>query len=168
MPLPPTPGHTIGPFFHDAFRWLADGTATDDPALGEIFIEGQVLDGLGEPLPAWLVEAWAPQAVAAEARAGREAPGFRRLMSDASGAFRLRVPAPEAGQPVAFITLFGVGLTRHHFTLVFLPDAAASPMLDGVPPERRATLVAERVGEGRYQWNLRTRGERETVFFDYR
>lgn len=164
MPLTPTPGHTIGPFFHEALRWLA----ADAPMPGDIVIEGRVLDGLGEPLPAWLVEAWVPQAVAADTRAGRQAPGLRRLMSDASGAFRLCVPVPAAQQPAAFITLFGVGLTRHHFTLVFLPDAAASPLLEPVHAERRATLVAERIAEGRYQWILRTRGERETVFFDHR
>jgi protocatechuate 3,4-dioxygenase alpha subunit len=162
-----TPGHTVGPFFHDAFGWASSGSAADDPALGAVRIEGAVEDGTGERLPAWLVEAWVPQAAAAEAKAGRAAPGFRRLMSDAKGEFSFRVPPPEPGQPAAFITLFGVGLTRHHFTAVFL-EADASAMLDAVPAERRATLVAERLADDHYRWMIRTQGERETVFLDYR
>ena len=164
-PVTATPGHTVGPFFHDALGWAGAGSA-DDAAFGTVLIEGSVEDGAGERLPAWLVEAWVPQAVAAEAAAGHAAPGFRRLMSDARGGFALRVPPAETGQPAAYITLFGVGLTCHHFTAVFLDDAAV--LLDAVPAERRATLVAERVAEGRYRWTIRTQGDRETVFLDWR
>ena len=166
-PVTATPGHTVGPFFHKAFGWASSGSAADDPALGGVRIEGAVEDGTGERLPAWLVEAWVPQAAAAESQGGRVAPGFRRLMSDARGEFAFRVPAPEPGQPAAFITLFGVGLTRHQFTAVFL-EAMPSSLLDAVPAERRATLVAERIDEGCYRWTIRTQGERETVFLEYR
>ena len=113
-----------------------------------------------------------PQAVAAESAAGLAAPGLRRLLHDDEGAFAFRVPPPAAGQPAAFVTLFGVGLTRHHFSAVFLDAAApadgAAGLLDAVPAGRRATLVAERVGAARYRWTIRTQGERETVFFDWR
>jgi len=170
-PVTATPGHTVGPFFHDALGWAASGSAADDPALGAILIEGSVEDGAGERLPAWLVEAWVPQAAQAESSAGLPAPGLRRLMSDAGGEFRFRVPAPAPGEPAAFVTLFGLGLTRHQFTAVFLQDAEGgappSPLLDAVPAERRATLLAQPAGDGRYRWSLRTQGEGETVFFDY-
>lgn len=167
--LPATPGHTIGPFFHDALGWAAAGGGDGGGygGSGEIVIEGSVEDGTGERLPAWLIEAWVPQAVDADAQAGSAAPGLRRLADDASGRFALHVPAPPPGQPAAFVTLFGVGLTSHRFTAVFV-DAAGAPLLDAAPAGRRPTLVAERVADGRYRWTIRTHGERETVFFDYR
>jgi protocatechuate 3,4-dioxygenase alpha subunit len=175
-----TPGHTIGPFFHDAFAW-AGTSAGDGPAAvadadagvldtvvgtGDLWIEGGVEDGTGAPLPAWLIEAWVPQAVEAEAAAGHPAPGFRRVPNGPGGRFGFRVPAPAPGQPAAFVTLFGLGLTRHHCTAVFL--APEGDLLAAVPPERRATLVATSLGGGRHAWTLRTQGPDETVFFDYR
>ena len=171
-PVTASPGHTVGPFFHNALGWASAGSSADDPAHGAIVIEGTVEDGAGERLPAWLIEAWVPQAADAEARAGNATPGFRRLMSDARGAFSFRVPPPAPGQPAAFVTLFGLGLTRHQFTAVFLdaaPSEGGTPsLLDAVPADRRATLVAEPVGDGRYRWTLRTQGDDETVFLDYR
>lgn len=162
-----TPGHTIGPFFHDALRWAESPHASGTP-VGSIEIEGSIEDGSGELLPAWLVEAWVPQAV--EAESGAPAPGFRRRMNDARGRFVLRVPLPPAGQPAAYVTLFGLGLTRHLHTAVFLDGALTrpSPILEAVPAERRATLIAAPVGEGRYLWKIRTQGDHETVFLEYR
>ena len=173
-PSSASPGHTIGPFFHGALGWAGARGSADDPSQGPIRIEGTIEDGSGERLPAWLVEAWVPQAVAAERDAGLAAPGFRRLMNDENGAFSFRVHPPAPGQPAAFVTLFGLGLTRHQFTAVFLDAAPAeggagdSGLLDAVPVERRPTLIAERIDAGRYRWTIRTQGERETVFLDYR
>ena len=68
------------------------------------------------------------------------------------------------------MTLFGPGLTRHQFTAVFLDPAPAQggapSMLDAVPAERRATLVAEPAGAGRCRWTIRTQGADEAVFLD--
>jgi protocatechuate 3,4-dioxygenase, alpha subunit len=41
---------------------------------------------------------------------------------------------------------------------------AEDPVLAGVPPERRGTLVAEVTDEG-YRFDIRLQGEHETVFF---
>jgi protocatechuate 3,4-dioxygenase alpha subunit len=166
-----TAGHTIGPFFHDALAWAGGSGAAEHAALGTVRIEGTVEDGSGERLPAWLLEAWVPQSVQAEAAAGLPAPGFRRLMNDEGGRFCFFVPPPPPGEPAAYVTLFGLGLTRHQFSAVFLDDgtpADACPLLQQVPAERRATLVAERLGEGHYRWTIRTQGARETVFLEYR
>jgi protocatechuate 3,4-dioxygenase alpha subunit len=185
-PTTATPGHTIGPFFHDAFAW-ADTPAEaarhvlDDVAgTGDLWIEGRVEDGAGEALPAWLIEAWVPQAVAAETTAGLPAPGFRRVPNGPGGRFGFRVPPPAPGQPAAFVTLFGLGLTRHHCTAVFVREegadtdtdtdasASGSDLLDAVPTGRRATLMATPLGGRRHAWTIRTQGPDETVFFDYR
>lgn len=172
MRLSSTPAHTIGPFFHDALAWARTDVGSEPLRAGDICIEGSVEDGAGEQIPVWLIEAWVPQAVPAETQAGLPAPGFRRLMNNATGRFRLVVPLPAPGQPAAYLTLFGIGLSRHHHSAVFLPPRAeageAAGLLDAVPADRRATLIAEPLGEARYAWTLRTQGERETVFFDYR
>jgi protocatechuate 3,4-dioxygenase alpha subunit len=172
VPTSSTAAHTVGPFFHDALAWAMTTDGAEQAAHGPVLIEGTVEDGAGERLPAWLLEVWAPQAVPSETAAGLLAPGFRRLFNDARGGFAFRVPAPPPGQPAAFVTLFGLGLTCHQFSAVFLdaaPLADGSPsLLDQVPAERRATLVAERIGEAHYRWTIRTQGERETVFLDYR
>jgi protocatechuate 3,4-dioxygenase, alpha subunit len=171
-PTSSTAAHTVGPFFHDALAWAATAGSAEQAAHGPVLIEGTVEDGAGERLPAWLLEVWVPQAVEAEAAAGLPAPGFRRLFNDARGGFAFRVPPPPPGQPAAFVTLFGLGLTRHQFSAVFLDVAApadgSAPLLEQVPAARRATLVAERIGEQRYRWTIRTQGEAETVFLDYR
>jgi protocatechuate 3,4-dioxygenase alpha subunit len=167
-----TPGHTIGPFFHDALAWASAGGVDDDARHGSIRIEGSVVDGVGERLPAWLVEVWVPQGVDAEREAGLPAPGFRRLMNDSGGGFGFRVPVPPPGEPAAYVTLFGLGLTRHFCTVVYLDADTGAPvagaMLDAVPVERRATLVAKRIAADHYRWVIRTQGADETVFFDYR
>ena len=116
-----------------------------------------------------MIEAWVPAAVAAEEAAGLEGPGFRRCLEDDQATFSFRVPLPEAGQPAAFITLFGLGLTRHQHTAVFLElDGQRADLLEQVPLERRSTLLAEKVSDDRFRWTIRTQGERETVFFEYR
>ena len=166
--LASTPGHTIGPFFHPAFHWAnVDGAAAAGvDGTGHLWIEGTVVDGAGEPNPAWLIEAWVPQAVEAETAAGMPAPGFRRVPNGPGGRFGFHVPQPAPGQPAAFVTLFGLGLTRHFCTAVFV--GAGGELLDAVPETRRSTLIAEPLGGGRYEWTIRTQGEAETVFFDYR
>lgn len=177
-PTTATPGHTIGPFFHDAFAWADTPAEAAEHALdnvvgtGSLWIEGGVEDGGGAALPAWLIEAWVPQAVDAETAAGLSAPGFRRVPNGPGGRFGFRVPPPAPGQPAAFVTLFGLGLTRHHCTAVFVRkgerDEVDGDLLDAVPPERRHTLIATPLGQGRHAWTLRTQGPDETVFFDYR
>ena len=67
------------------------------------------------------------------------------------------------------------------WTRLYFPDEpgnAADPILKFVPPERRATLIARRSGEGArnsledsreniLEWNVVMQGDGETVFFDY-
>jgi protocatechuate 3,4-dioxygenase alpha subunit len=46
------------------------------------------------------------------------------------------------------------------------PEAnAADPVLESVPADRQATLLAEPAERG-YEFDIRLQGERETVFFD--
>ncbi len=153
-----TPSQTVGPFPHEAWAW-AVGSGS-----GPVLIEGTMFDGSGACVDDGWVEAWTPSA--ADADADAPLPGFRRVATDANGRFRLAVPEPAAGEPAAWITVFARGLLLHRFTAVFV-DAAGSPLLEQVPRERRATLVAQRTGDGTYRWDIRLQGDGETVFLDF-
>ena len=83
----------------------------------------------------------------------------------------LSVPERPAGEPVAYVTVFARGLTKHQFTAVFLDDDPTldqSTILAQVPAPRRDTLVARKEADGTYRWDIWMQTDKETVFFDYR
>ncbi len=165
-----TTSQTIGPFSHEAFQWAADFSAAVDAAPA-VLIRGVIYDGDGAVIDDAQIEAWLPQAAGAEA--GQPMPGFRRIPSGADGSFSLGAPLPaaaSAGEPLMYVTVFARGLVKHQFTALFLEDDSAlaeSAILGQVPAPRRATLVARKVGEREYRWDIWMQGDKETVFFDY-
>jgi protocatechuate 3,4-dioxygenase alpha subunit len=71
---------------------------------------------------------------------------------------------------VTNITVFARGLVKHQFCAVFLADdtgLADSAILNQVPAERRATLIARKLAEREYRWDIWMQTDKETVFFDY-
>lgn len=142
-----TPSQTIGPFFHEATRWLVRDTALPS---GWTAVAGYVLDGDGKPVSDAMLE------ITLDGQP--DDTRFQRVFSADDGGFRFHMPAAS----MAHITVFARGLLRHLFTRLYL-DAARIP--EAVPAARRATLLALREGDG-YRWDLRLRGEGETVFFD--
>ena len=168
MTLPLTPSQTIGPFSHEGWRWATVITGDAPRCATAITISGVLRDGAGAAVTDGMIEAWAPGAVAGEP--DHALPGFRRVASGDDGEFSLSLPCPQPGQPAALITLFARGLVLHQFSAVFLADDSAldqAAILQQVPEERRATLVARKTGPATYQWNIVMQGEHETVFFDY-
>ena len=66
--------------------------------------------------------------------------------------------------------VFMRGLLKHLVTRVYFPDEQSNledPILNLVPAERRATLVANKTGSATLEWNVILQGQDETVFFDY-
>jgi protocatechuate 3,4-dioxygenase alpha subunit len=62
------------------------------------------------------------------------------------------------------------GLLKQLQTRVYFPDDPANaddPVLNLVPSERRATLIARKHGDGVLEWNVVLQGKNETVFFDF-
>jgi protocatechuate 3,4-dioxygenase alpha subunit len=168
-----TTSQTIGPFSHEAWQWAVDASQpghlkTTGPT---ILVNGVIYDGDGSPINDAQIEAWTPAGAAAEPE--QLIPGFRRAPSGADGEFSMRLSVPEAatrGEPVAYVTVFARGLVKHQFTAVFLEDdsgLAQSAILNQVPEQRRATLIARKTGDGQYHWDIRMQGEQETAFFDY-
>jgi protocatechuate 3,4-dioxygenase alpha subunit len=55
-------------------------------------------------------------------------------------------------------------------TRIYFPDEQtannADPVLESVPPHRRATLIAVPAGDHLLRFDIRMQGDNETVFFD--
>jgi protocatechuate 3,4-dioxygenase alpha subunit len=168
-----TTSQTIGPFSHEGWQWAVDACAAArlETSAPTIVVHGNLYDGDGNPIDDAQIEAWLPEAAAAES--AQDIPGFRRTPTGNAGEFSLRLSVPPrlAGEPAAYVTVFARGLTKHQFTAVFLEDDATldqSAILAQVPAARRDTLVARKDGEGTYRWDIWMQTEKETVFFDYR
>ncbi len=140
--MTPTPSQTVGPFFGFALP-LVDGA-------GDIRVEGQVLDGAGEPVNDALLEIC-------------QGDKFARCRTDEEGAFHFTVDKPHA--PFFNVTLFARGLLRQLNTRMYLPGEQDS-VLSLVDPKRRHTLVARLDGEV-LRFDIRLQGPDETVFFDW-
>jgi len=154
MTRSPTPSQTVGPFFGFALPFAGDAEFDGDG----IRIEGQVLDGEGQPVGDAILELW-------------EGDQFARCRTDAEGAFhfRARRPVAQPGQAPHFeLWVFARGLLRQLATRVYLPDEEeanrADPALRAVAADRRETLIARPSGEVLI-FDVRLQGDRETVFF---
>jgi protocatechuate 3,4-dioxygenase, alpha subunit len=179
-----TPSQTVGPFFSHALPWPDGPYVVPAGTPGAVWLRGTVLDGAGEPVPDALVETWQADPAGRfdhpDDPRGGPAEGFRgfgRCPTDAAGRWAVLtlkpgpVPAPD-GRPQAphvAVSVFARGLLDRLVTRVYFadePDAnAADPVLAALPAPARATLLAKPTGDG-YRFDVRLRGERETVFFD--
>lgn len=193
-PLPLTPSQTVGPFFaygltarqygYD-YTSLADGYVAG-PALqqGEpIQITGRIFDGNGDPVSDAMVELWQADE-AGQYRAGPvEYPnppdaftGFGRLgtgtTTDYHVAFITRKPGctGTGDAPHSNVILFMRGSLRTLYTRLYFsdePDAnGQDALLNTIPADRRPTLIAQKVGNGQYTFDIHLQGLNETVFFD--
>jgi len=153
----PTPSQTVGPFFGFALPFANDAHTTDSESRDTTRVEGQVLDGAGEPVPDALVEA-------------SQGEQFARCRTDAEGAFHftLQKPVVSDGAPCFEITVFARGLLRHLHTRMYFPDEEnanrADRVLQLVDESRRHTLIAHQDADI-VRFDIRLQGEGETVFF---
>ncbi len=187
-----TGSQTVGPYLHIGLAALyRDNLLTEENVENSIVISGQVIDGDGAPVPDGVVEIWQadgqgiypdPQDErAALAQGGFR--GFGRVATDAQGRFRFttvkpgRVTGPDGALQAAHImvSIFMRGSIKRLATRIYFPDDAAhadDSILQLVPPERRATLVARHAGDAarHYLWDAVIQagphGRDETVFFD--
>ena len=177
MSAPLTPSQTVGPFFGVGLPFEKGEQVGPAGAAGSIRIEGQVLDGHGDPVPDALLEVWQPdEGGQYQTVVSSTATGFGRCRTDAEGAFNFvtvkpgpsRAPDGHAQAPHLNVTVFARGLLRHLVTRMYFPDEpganAADPVLKLVEPARRSTLMARDDGEV-LRFDIHLQGERETVFF---
>jgi protocatechuate 3,4-dioxygenase alpha subunit len=186
-----TPSQTAGPYFAYALtpagRYAISDLATNDlvtdDAAGErIRIEGRVRDGDGELVTDAMLELWQADGEgrypgADPALSNARFKGFGRCECNADGRFTFRtvkpgaVPGPNGAMqaPHIDVGVFARGILRRLFTRIYFEDEpgnASDPILALVPAERRATLIAKRVGEGAYAFDIQLQGDQETVFFE--
>jgi protocatechuate 3,4-dioxygenase, alpha subunit len=150
-----SPSQTSGPLF--GFSLLYDGSdgAAERDA---VRVEGMVLDGDEEPMPhEALIELW-------------QGEQFVRVRTDAEGRFVAYVVKPDCAPqaPHLNVTVFARGLLKQVQTRMYFPDEedanGRDQVMELVPAERRATLVARPNGTG-LRFDVRLQGPDETVFF---
>ncbi len=176
----PTPGQTVGPFFHYALPYDGDSTLVVPASPGAIRFSGLVLDGLGAPVPDALVEIWQPDAAGRISREpgslrrdGHTFTGFGRAATDRAGRYTFTTVRPgplgPGRAPYLALTVFARGLLDRLQTRAYLPGPALAddPWLAGVDPARRETLVAREDDLG-LLFDIRLQGEGETLFLDHR
>jgi protocatechuate 3,4-dioxygenase alpha subunit len=188
--LPQTPSQTVGPFFHFGLVFPGENVLVRDGVRGErIVLTGRVLDGKAQPITDAMVEIWQADAAGIyghpsdphHREADRAFHGFGRSDTlHAGDTFRFETvkpgPVPQEGGPSLAphlaVTIFARGLLTHLTTRIYFADEpaanAADPVLNGVPANRRATLLAVREAgpAAVYRIDLILQGEGETVFFE--
>ena len=164
MKLVPTAEMTLGPFFPREFAQGASDLAS--ATANAIEITGRVTELDGKPLDNLVLEIW--QADAAGRLDNPDFPGWGRAATDAKGEYRFRTVRPGAlpgrAAHINFLILYS-GLMRQLQTTLFF-EVARDPVLDAVEASRRNLLVAQRVSEKIYRFDIRLRGDDETPFFD--
>ena len=189
--LPLTSSQTVGPFFAPALlREDALRTVLTQPGTaGErIRIEGRVLDGDGLTVPDAMVEIWQANAhgryhhPAYQGQAPLDPAflGFGRCDTAEDGSYWFETVKPgsvpfdgERRQaPHICVTVFARGLLNHLVTRLYFedePSNAGDPVLQCVPADRRATLLARRESGDTavvYRLDIVLQGAGETAFFN--
>jgi len=186
--LQTTTSQTVGPFFAIGLNRLKRVEMAGPGISGErVVIAGRVIDGDGKPVPDAMIEIWQANshgkyAHPEDSQSKPIEPGFQgygRIPVDQGGRFCFAtikpgaVPGPK-GKPQAphlAVSVFMRGLMKRLVTRIYFPDEPANTddfVLNLVPPERWATLIAQRNANeiGALEWNVILQGLRETVFFD--
>ena len=180
MKLTPSGSQTVGPFFSIGLEHLCDQTGTAIKDGEAVTVRGRVVDGDGIPVPDAVLEVWHADAqgkYAEESDALGRSLCFRRVATDDQGRFELRIPRPgevacDPGfkqAPHLAVLVFARGLLRHLITRMYFDGEAGNAsdsLLQRVPEDRRATLIARLTGDvATYEWNVVLQGQDETAFF---
>ena len=174
MTRAPSPGQTVGPFFHFALPYDGDRTLVAPGTPGAVLLHGVVYDGKAGPVPDALVEVWQadPNGMVVQQpgslrRDGFTFTGFGRCATDASGRYSFSTLPPggvDRGLPFFAITVIARGLLHRLLTRAYLPlsPGATDPVLTAAG-DRAATLVCVGDDDG-LRFDIRLQGDDETVF----
>lgn len=184
-----TASQTVGPFFSIGLIRGGENVLVEERTSGQrILIQGQVLDGDGEPISDAVVEIWQADAKGIynhPADSRREAAdahfqGFGRCGTTDDGEFWFKtikpgsVPGEDGAEqaPHVNVRVFARGMLIHAVTRLYFSDEetnGADSLLNSVEAGRRPTLIArleETEDLPSYRFDLRMQGDGETVFFD--
>lgn len=189
-----TPSQTVGPYFaygltSDQYGYRLKGICgptvggLDEAGGPRIRVQGIVRDGNGDAIDDAMIEIWQADAEGrypnTEGGSNTRFTGFARsgTGTDPEKKFVFETVKPgvsDPGQaPHINLIVFSRGLLSHAYTRVYFEDEAAAnaadPVLNAVPEDRRATLIAKRHDTDQgivYQFDINMQGDAETVFFD--
>ncbi|SFR45392.1 protocatechuate 3,4-dioxygenase subunit alpha [Litoreibacter janthinus] len=153
----------------------------------EIIIKGIVYDGTGTPLRDAMIEIWQPDAAglfpSANETRGKADPnfvGWGRSPGDmVTGEFTFdtvkpgAVPWPDgqmqAPHVTAWVVARGINIGLH--TRIYFEDEAeanaSDPILTRIEHQNRIpTLLAKKLEDGEYRFDIHLQGPNETIFFD--
>jgi protocatechuate 3,4-dioxygenase alpha subunit len=181
-----TPSQTAGPYLKIG---LIDGPITnrlvDESDPRAIRISGVLFDGAGDPVTDGMVEIWQANAAGRYAHPAddrEDVPledgfwGFGRSDTVDAGRFEFvtvkpgRVPWVDdrLQAPHLLVGVFARGLLKRVATRIYFPDEEAAnaedPVLLGLEPEERASLVA-RAEDGALRFDIVLQGVGQTAFF---
>lgn len=198
MSLMMSSSQTIGPYLHIGTDWLITPDVAPEGMVGErVVLEGRVYDGNGAPVTDALVELWQADGqgryaspaddrgqASSSVSSGSSVSGFRgfgRMPTNDTGQFRFttikpgRTPGADGRLQASHIavTVFARGLLKQLVTRIYFPDGDGhdeDALLNAVPAERRATLIAQQATPGHYVFDIvlqgGAHGRAETVFLD--
>lgn len=175
----PTPGQTIGPFYHFGLVYDGGGELVPAGRADAIRLTGRVLDGNGAPIPDALVEIWQaapdgsiPQEQGSFHRDGWTFTGWGRCATERDGRYTFSTVAPGPAKDGAArwfsMVVFARGLLNRLFTRCYLPGDGidADPLLQSLSADRRSTLIATRDDQG-FVFDIHLQGPDETVFLSF-
>ncbi|GAB3418493.1 peptidase associated/transthyretin-like domain-containing protein [Flindersiella endophytica] len=163
---PTTPSQTAGPFLAIGMVRAGEEYAVPSDTPDAIWIRGTVTDGSGALVPDALIETWqlSPNALG---RCPTGPDGTYGILTVKPGQVPY-VDGTTSQAPHIDVAVFARGLLRQLVTRIYFADSAdanaADPVLAGLPPDARESLVAERTVDG-YRFDIRFRGDGETTFF---
>jgi len=183
-----TPSQTIGPFFRIALVDAAGANLVRPETRGaRVTIEGRIIDGDGAPVTDAMLEIWQANAEGKydhpdddqEKLIDPAFHGYGRTCTDEKGTYRFETIKPGAvpgadgklQAPHINVSIFARGLLRRLVTRIYFPDEplnVTDALLNSVPPNRRATMVAA-WGDSAHRtirFDIILQGNSETVFLD--
>jgi protocatechuate 3,4-dioxygenase alpha subunit len=184
-----TPSQTVGPYLHIGLTWEDGHLVVPAGTPGSVRIVGTLYDGTGAVVPDGMIETWQadpdgrfdhsddPRGASAE-WAERGFTGFARASTVDGGSYDIVTVKPgplpfgdgRLQAPHLDVSVFARGMLDRTVTRLYFPDEqeanAADPVLSGVDPARRHTLVAVPEGDGStLRFDIHLQGAHETVFF---
>jgi len=180
--LVPTPGQTVGPFFHYALPYDRDRELVPPGTPGSVLLHGTVYDGEGAGIPDALIEirqagsdGVVPTVEGSLRRDPGDFTGWGRSSTDRTGRYWFSTVEPAAAEvgSLAFfaVTVFARGLLNRLFTRAYLPGQeglfSTDPLLTRLPEPERDTLLAQRLPDGSLRFDIRLQGIGETVFLTF-
>ncbi len=178
----PTPGQTIGPFFHYALPFEFDRELVAREQPDAVRLHGYVLDGDGHGIQDAMIEirqadasGHVPEVPGSLRRDGASFTGWGRSSTDPTGHYWFSTLEPGQtdpdSAPFIAVTVFARGLLNRLFTRIYLPDDEASlsidPFLSGLDEQERQAMTAIREPDGHLRFDIRLQGPDQSVFLTY-